>query len=261
MSSAVSSFFTRVGQTLVNAVVKAGIDLFLISVLILFLELACIRWFPAHVVFLTFFTNVVLLACFIGMSVGCLAASHKRNYITWTPLILAVTVLLALGVELWMNAGSGREYIDVAGQSRPDVVFFGTEYDTGKLERFSVPIEVVGGIGLWAYNPPAIVTAVKDKVKDKVIEPGQVKIVGFDEDPVTLDGIADGTVHGTVVQDPFNFGYQAVKIMAALAKDDRSVLPPGGILDVPHRVITKNGGAGRLPVAEFRAELNKLLGK
>jgi hypothetical protein len=34
------------------------IDLFIASVLVLFLELACIRWFPAHVLFLTFFTNV-----------------------------------------------------------------------------------------------------------------------------------------------------------------------------------------------------------
>jgi hypothetical protein len=48
----------------------AGFELFLISVLILFLELAGIRWFPAHALHLTFFTNVVLLACFLGMSVG-----------------------------------------------------------------------------------------------------------------------------------------------------------------------------------------------
>ena len=65
-----------------------GFELFLISFLILFLELAAIRWFPAHVLYLTFFTNVVLLASFLGMSVGCLAASHRRNYLTWTPLLL-----------------------------------------------------------------------------------------------------------------------------------------------------------------------------
>ena len=53
---------------------RARGDLFLISLLILFLELACIRWFPAHVLFLTFFTNTVLLACFLGMSLGCLAS-------------------------------------------------------------------------------------------------------------------------------------------------------------------------------------------
>ena len=50
------------------------LELFSISFLILFFELACIRWFGSTVIFLTFFTNIVLMACFLGVSVGCLAA-------------------------------------------------------------------------------------------------------------------------------------------------------------------------------------------
>ena len=53
------------------------LDLFLISFLTLFLELTCIRWFPSHVLFLTFFTNTVLLASILGISVGCLAANAQ----------------------------------------------------------------------------------------------------------------------------------------------------------------------------------------
>jgi ribose transport system substrate-binding protein len=111
-------------------------------------------------------------------------------------------------------------------------------------------------IGLWAYNPPAILNAARDK--DKL---GQVKIVGFDEDVVTLQGIADGHIYATVVQDPFGFGYESVRMMASLAKGDRSVLPPGGIKYVPHRIITRDGGQGRIPVAQFRDELDTRLGK
>jgi ribose transport system substrate-binding protein len=111
-------------------------------------------------------------------------------------------------------------------------------------------------IGLWAYNPPAILTAVKDRGKV-----GQVKIVGFDEDVATLTGIADGHIHGTVVQDPFGFGYEATKLLALLAKGDKSTLPKDGIRYVPHRVITKDGGEGRIPVAKFRADLEAMLGK
>jgi ribose transport system substrate-binding protein len=111
-------------------------------------------------------------------------------------------------------------------------------------------------IGLWAYNPPAILSAVKDK--DKL---GQVKIVGLDENEATLQGIIDGHIHGTVVQNPFEFGYQAVRFMASLAKGDRSLLPKDGILYVPHRVITKEGGKDRIPAAKFQKELNELLGK
>src|SRR5438045_9753380 len=79
---------------------RARWDLFLVSLVILFLELACIRWFPAHVLFLTFFTNTVLLACFLGMSVGCLAASRARDYLNHTPLLLAVALGAAYGTEI-----------------------------------------------------------------------------------------------------------------------------------------------------------------
>src|SRR5436853_3508556 len=78
---------------------RAIAELFLISALVLFFELACIRWFPAKVLFLTFFTNTVLLACFLGMSLGCLAAGHRRNYLRMTPAVLLVAAAAACGVE------------------------------------------------------------------------------------------------------------------------------------------------------------------
>src|SRR5262249_17335767 len=122
-----------------------------------------------------------------------------------------------------------------------------------KLDNKKQPICMVG---LWAYNPPAILSAVKDKGKE-----GKIKIVGFDEDSATLQGIADGSVYATVVQQPFQFGYEAVKMMAALARGDNSKVPADGILYVPHRVITKDGGKDRVPVEKFRKELDQLLGK
>src|SRR5436309_8374548 len=91
---------------------RASGDLFLISLLILFVELACIRWFPSHVLFLTFFTNTVLLACFLGMSVGCLAASRKTNFLKATPALLVLAVAAAHGVHGLM-AWTGNTVIDV----------------------------------------------------------------------------------------------------------------------------------------------------
>src|SRR4051812_36905969 len=68
------------------------LDLLLISFLILFFELACIRFFGSMVVFLTFFTNIVLMACFLGMTVGCLAATRQRSLINWVlPLTFLAT--------------------------------------------------------------------------------------------------------------------------------------------------------------------------
>src|SRR6266568_1075491 len=84
---------------------RDGVNLFVVGFLILFLELACIRWFSATVIFLPFFTNIVLIACFLGMSCGCLAARQRRNWLALFPLLALGTVLIALctlGVyQLW----------------------------------------------------------------------------------------------------------------------------------------------------------------
>jgi spermidine synthase len=122
---------------------RDGFELFLISLIILFLELAAIRWFPAHVLYLTFFTNVVLLASFLGMSVGCLAASHRRDYLTWTPLLLAVALAAAHAVEI--SSGSFVKFVDVGNQASPQQVYFGTEYHSQDLSRYAIPVEVLCG--------------------------------------------------------------------------------------------------------------------
>jgi ribose transport system substrate-binding protein len=105
-------------------------------------------------------------------------------------------------------------------------------------------------VGLWAYNPPAILSAVKQAGKQ-----GKVKIVGFDEDEATLLGIKDGDIFATVVQRPYLFGYESVKMMASLARGDRSVLPPDGKRYIPHRIINKD------KVEEFHKDLKAKLGK
>ncbi len=122
---------------------RHGFELFAISFIILFLELAAIRWFPAHVLYLTFFTNVVLLAAFLGMSVGCLAASHRRNYLRWTPLLLVVAQAAALAVEV--SSGSFIKFVDVGNQPSPEQIYFGTEYHSQDLSRYAIPVEVLCG--------------------------------------------------------------------------------------------------------------------
>ena len=122
---------------------RHAFELFWISFMILFLELAAIRWFPAHVLYLTFFTNVVLLAAFLGMSVGCLAASHRRNYLKWTPLLLVIAMAAALAIEI--SSGSFVKFVDVGNQSSPEQIYFGTEYHTQDLSRYAIPVEVLCG--------------------------------------------------------------------------------------------------------------------
>ncbi len=125
-------------------VMRDRLDLFLVSVLVLFLELACIRWFPAHVLFLSFFTNTVLLACFLGMSVGCLAAARARNYLAWTPLLLVLALATASWVE-WERQAT-RSVLDLGNRASTQLVFFGAEYQSTDPSRFVVPIEAIVGL-------------------------------------------------------------------------------------------------------------------
>ena len=105
-------------------------------------------------------------------------------------------------------------------------------------------------VGLWSYNGPAIINGVRASGKL-----GQVKIVCFDEEEEALQGVTDGHVAGTIVQQPYEFGYQSVKVLVALARGDRSVIPDNQQIFVPVMTITKAN------VGEFWARLKKLTGK
>src|SRR6478672_8440538 len=71
--------------------------IFLVSFTLLFFELLCIRWIPAYVRYLSYFTNFILLASFLGMGLGILAA--RRTNFRFPPfplLVLALVVVVAL---------------------------------------------------------------------------------------------------------------------------------------------------------------------
>jgi len=104
-------------------------------------------------------------------------------------------------------------------------------------------------VGLWSYNGPAILNGVRSSGKA-----GVVKIICFDEELETLAGVASGDIYGTVVQQPYEFGKQAITKMAQYLGGDKSALA-GGQQIVPTLSIKKDN------VAEFKARLDKQLGK
>jgi hypothetical protein len=126
---------------------RPHVELFLISFLILFFELACIRWFGSTVVFLTFFTNIVLLACFLGMSVGLLTASRRQNFIRAVLPLTFLSVALAIMTFNAYQTYNDKITIAVGNQQQsPQLIYFGTEYRPNDPSRFVVPIEAVGGL-------------------------------------------------------------------------------------------------------------------
>lgn len=105
-------------------------------------------------------------------------------------------------------------------------------------------------VGLFAYNPPAILQALEQAGKLKAI-----KVIGFDEQEETLAAIQAGTVHGTVVQNPYMYGYKSVELLNAIANGDKSVIPENGIVHIDGRQIRKDN------VDAFWADLKEKTGK
>src|SRR5437867_1886587 len=89
-------------------------------------------------------------------------------------------------------------------------------------------------VGLWSYNGPAIVSAVKASGKQ-----GSLKIACFDEEEATLQGIEDGLVECTVVQKPFEFGYQSAILLHDLCLKGEAALPKSDVIDTGVDVINK----------------------
>jgi ribose transport system substrate-binding protein len=110
--------------------------------------------------------------------------------------------------------------------------------------------DLAGMVGLWSYNGPAIVSAVREANKlDKV------KIIAFDEEDETLSGIKDGAIYATVVQQPFEFGYQSMQLMAKYLNGDKSVIPASKQIFVPTKAIK------RADVEAFTKQINQLRGR
>jgi ribose transport system substrate-binding protein len=105
-------------------------------------------------------------------------------------------------------------------------------------------------VGLWAYNGPALVSAIKEADMS-----GKIKIVCFDEDDETLQGVKDGHIYATVVQQPYEFGYQAMKVMKQVLEGDTSVIPADKKIIVPTQAIKTDN------VEAFWANLKKLRGR
>jgi spermidine synthase len=125
---------------------RAYLDLFLVSFLILFFELAAIRWFAGTVVFLTFFTNIVLLACFLGMSVGLLAARRPQHFVQMALPVAMLAFAAAIAIHLLYWQWSDRITISLGNQqASPQLVYFGTEYRPADPSRWIIPIWAVGG--------------------------------------------------------------------------------------------------------------------
>ncbi|MEA2174629.1 MAG: ribose transport system substrate-binding protein [Blastocatellia bacterium] len=142
-------------------------------------------------------------------------------------------------------AGSSVQILDVRTDDTDSVRAKSNAADT--LVKYP---DIAALVGLWSYNGPAILSAVRDAGKV-----GQVKIVCFDEDDATLKGVREGAIYATVVQQPYEFGYRAIQMMAKALGGDRSMIPATKQILVPTLIVNKDN------VEEFTTKINGLRGR
>jgi ribose transport system substrate-binding protein len=140
--------------------------------------------------------------------------------------------------------GSNVEIIDLLTDDTDEGRARQNAYET--LKKYP---DIAGMVGLWSYNGPAILQALRPEGKV-----GQIKIVCFDDERATLAAIKEGTIFGTVAQQPFEYGYQSVQVAAKILRGDRSVIPANKTILIPTVVIQKNN------VDDYTKKLNQLLG-
>ena len=112
-------------------------------------------------------------------------------------------------------------------------------------------------VGIWAYNAPAIAEVTEERgIRD------QVTIVTFDAQAAALQHMADGKIDAMVVQNPFEMGILAVRLLLAMHTDDETTIkqlfprhgePDGDIHTTGLRLIAPDAGSP-LKADDFQVE-------
>src|ERR1022692_2742106 len=105
------------------------VRLMILSFLMLFVELALIRWLGANIVYLSYYSNFVLLGSFLGIGLGFLRARSRVNLFPWAPLALTLLVLFVLVFPVQISHTSGTQ-----------LIFFGALKTTGLPTWLTLPI-------------------------------------------------------------------------------------------------------------------------
>jgi hypothetical protein len=115
------------GEAMIELLDMAGRSrLVLSSFLMLFVELALIRWLGSNVIYLSYFSNFVLLGSFLGIGLGFLKGKSRTDYFPWAIVVLAFLVALVLLFPVTI------------ARPRGDVFYFGA---------------ISSGIPMWAILP------------------------------------------------------------------------------------------------------------
>jgi ribose transport system substrate-binding protein len=123
-------------------------------------------------------------------------------------------------------AGAGAAFPENQGETFED----GTDKNRAQLNvQTAISKHPDAGIllGLWSYNAPKIAEEVSKFPEFRK----KVSVVTFDLDELAVEHIEKGNIDVSVCQNPYEMGYQAVRLLKAFIEDDKTTVSemlPGG---------------------------------
>jgi len=105
--------------------------------------------------------------------------------------------------------------------------------------------DIDGIVGLFGYSTPAALRALNAAGER------DIAVVGFDDDVEMLTAVSDGRAHATIAQDQYNYGFHAVRLLAAAARGEDQALPITETVHFPPLIVTAEN------VETFRASRSR----
>ena len=109
-------------------------------------------------------------------------------------------------------------------------------------------------VGIWSYNAPAIVGVIEaEKKAERAAK--EISIVTFDAEPGAIKKMAEGWIDAMVVQNPYQMGYQGIRLMNALVRKDQKTVDEmlvgkskeGDLVDTGIKVVVPDSGSPLKP--------------
>jgi ribose transport system substrate-binding protein len=149
------------------------------------------------------------------------------------------------------------EALAAAPDESPKIEIVDTLEDQGQVQRCAENIgkaladhsDLAGFVAMNGSEGPILIKTLRAGGKL-----AKLKLITFDDAPETITGVEDGSIFATVVQDPYQFGYETVRILADLVRGDELLKPIGNsAFNVSPVAVTKEN------LEEFRkkAEMRK----
>ncbi len=161
----------------------------------LFLELALIRWTGANIIYLSYFSNFVLLGSFLGIGLGFLRARSRVNLFPWAPVALVILVLFVRVFPVQIN------------RSTSGLLFFGSLKASGLPTWVTLPVIFLAVAAVMATIGEGVA---RTFTHFSPLEAYRLDILG------SLAGIATFSILSFLDAKPFVWGIIVVLVLAAL---------------------------------------------